>query len=107
MTNFDWNNYFEQHPMFSDLTKAEVQTLLNDEVSEEREFETDQVIIREGESADSIFLIGSGSVSALHGEKGQKISLSTLFQGNFFGEMGLFEKKPRSQQWPLKNPVCC
>src|SRR5262249_40039587 len=52
--------------------------------------------ICEGDSGDSFFLIGSGSVEVvLSGARGETILLSVLFRGDTFGEMGLFEQRPR------------
>jgi len=101
---FDWRSYLRHHPIFSTLPDAEIQTLLDDEVSTERKFEKDQVIIREREPGNSIFLIGSGSVLVLHGEKGQKIPLLTLYKEDFFGEMALFEERPRSATVIAQEP---
>lgn len=101
---FDWKSYLRHHPIFSTLPDAEIQTLLDSTVSKQREFEKDEVIIREREPGNSIFLIGSGSVLVLHGEKGQKIPLLTLYKEDFFGEMALFEERPRSATVIAQEP---
>ena len=62
MKTFDWKSLLQQNPLFSDLGEEEVAKLLDDEVSEENEYAQDSIIIKQGELADSMFLIGSGSV---------------------------------------------
>lgn len=97
MKTFDWQRLLRQHSLFSSLSEEEIARLLDDEVSQERDCPQDQVILREGIWADSIFLIGSGAVSVVLLKKdGEKVTLSTLRGGEFFGEMALLEKRPRS-----------
>ena len=94
--SLDWQSILGGHPLFSSLSTEEIEKLLADEVSNERDCPKDYVILREGESGDSIFLIGSGEVSVVSLRKGDhKIPLCTLRTGEFFGEMALFERRPR------------
>lgn len=94
--SLDWQSILGGHPLFSSLSTEEIEKLLADEVSNERDCPKDYVILREGELGDSIFLIGSGEVSVVSLRNGgNKIPLSTLRTGEFFGEMALFERRPR------------
>ena len=96
MKKFDWATYIRQHPVLSGLDDPHVQLLLLDEASTEHTYEAGDVIIREGDVGESVFLIGSGSVEVvLSGGGGQTIVLSVLPSGETFGEMGLFERRPR------------
>jgi signal transduction histidine kinase/ActR/RegA family two-component response regulator len=93
---FDWAGLLRCHPTLSSLDDRHVQCLLNEEASTEQSFQPGEVVIREGEVGDSFFLIGSGSVEVvLSGGGGQTILLSRLLRGDTFGEMGLFEGRPR------------
>ena len=97
MKHFKWEELLRRHPIFSRLTAQELTRLLEDEVSVERECPPQSVILREGEVGDSIFLIGSGAVQVvLLGKDGQEIVLALFRNGDVFGEMGLFQGKPRS-----------
>ena len=96
MKTFDWTTFIRQHPVLSGLDDRHVHLLLLDEASTERTYGPGDVIIREGDVGESIFLIGSGSVEVvLSGGDGQTIVLSVLPSGETFGEMGLFERRPR------------
>jgi CRP/FNR family transcriptional regulator, cyclic AMP receptor protein len=105
MKNFKWEDLLRRHPIFSRLAEKEVERLLEDEVSAERECPPQSVILREGEGGDSIFLIGSGAVQiVLLGKDGQEIVLAILRNGEVFGEMSLFQQKPRSATVIAKEP---
>jgi signal transduction histidine kinase len=94
---FDWAELLGHHPFLSTLDEKTLQCLLSEEVSTEYSYEPGAVIVREGEIGDSIFLIGSGSAEAVLSAGGdQAISLSLMRRGETFGEMGFFERRPRS-----------
>ena len=61
MKDFNWKDFLKRHPLFWSLNEKEIEQLLKDEVSDERDYPQGRVIIREGEVGDSVFLIGSGS----------------------------------------------
>jgi signal transduction histidine kinase/CheY-like chemotaxis protein len=94
---FDWAELLRHDSIFSTLGDKDLQWLLSDEASTECSYEPGAVIVREGEIGDSIFLIGSGSAEAvLSAGSDQTILLSLMLSGETFGEMSLFEKRPRS-----------
>ena len=67
------------------------------EVSQTRRFEREQVILTQEESGESLYFIAEGRVRVvLYGEDGKEITLSTLREGEFFGEMALIDGEPRS-----------
>jgi CRP-like cAMP-binding protein len=97
MKKFNWQEFIRTHPLFSSLNETEIDELLQEELSEEKEFPQGTLIIREGEVKDTIFLIGSGSVQVVLSEKGgNETSLSILRKGEIFGEMAVLDKRPRS-----------
>ena len=97
MKSFNWQNLLHSHPIFLSLTEEEIAHLLKDEVSHERVYPPDTVILREGEVSDSVFLLSSGSVQVtLGGTRGPRRSLAILQTGEIFGEMAVLERKPRS-----------
>jgi len=97
MKAFDWQNLLCSHPIFSGLNAEELANLLRDEVSQERVYPQDTVILREGEVGDSVFLLSAGSVQVrLSGTAGPLMPLAIIQTGEIFGEMAVLERKPRS-----------
>jgi signal transduction histidine kinase len=59
--------------------------------------EPGEVIFREGDPGDLLYLVGEGSVKiSKSGRGGQQETLSYIQPGNFFGEMALLDGQPRS-----------
>src|SRR5437660_7011842 len=62
-----------------------------------RSAEAGSVIVSAEEPGDSLFVIARGKVKVvLYGETGREIILSLLHAGDFFGEMSLLDRQPRS-----------
>jgi hypothetical protein len=59
-------------------------------------FPEGQILFREGDPADSVFRLLSGSVDILRELDGDPILLGTVGAGQFLGEMGVVENRPRS-----------
>ncbi len=96
MKAFNWQDLLAQHPVFSSLTQGEVAQLLK-AASQERVYSRGGVVVREGEAGDSLFLIGAGSAQVtLQGPDGQPSPLAVLKAGEFFGEVAVLERRPRS-----------
>ena len=56
-----------------------------------------EVIFKEGDQGDSLFLVGEGSVKiSKRGRGGEQETLGFIQPGNFFGEMALLDGEPRS-----------
>lgn len=63
------------------------------EQSHRKSFAARNTIIRQGDPANELLYIVEGSVSVLlEDEKGHEIVLAYLNEGEFFGELGLFEE---------------
>src|SRR5205807_2562151 len=62
-----------------------------------RTAEAGSVIVSHEDTGDQLFVIVSGKVKVvLYGETGREIILSILRGGDFFGEMALLDRQPRS-----------
>jgi CRP-like cAMP-binding protein len=97
MKAFNWPQLFNSHPIFSSLNQEDLTQLLKEKTSQERKYAAGDVVVREGEVGDSLFLIGSGSVQVTRqGSGGQSIALATLSATEFFGEVAVLERRPRS-----------
>lgn len=55
-----------------------------------------EVIVRQGEAGDCMFVIQEGEVEVLREESGKELVLAVLKEGDFFGEMAIFERQVRS-----------
>lgn len=81
--------------VFSDLQVRELAAISS--VTAEQDFPKDEIVVREGEPGDTMFLIISGEVSVIrnYGNE-QETLIAKITQDDYFGEMALFEDKPRS-----------
>ncbi|MBF0368720.1 MAG: cyclic nucleotide-binding domain-containing protein [Magnetococcales bacterium] len=62
-----------------------------------RVFKRGEMIIREGDVDNSMYVIQSGAVEVFRlDHKGQEMIFTTLEKGDVFGEMSLFDSAPRS-----------
>jgi CRP/FNR family transcriptional regulator, cyclic AMP receptor protein len=77
-------------PIFSGMPKKELKTMAHSFV--ERSFGPGTVIENEGDKGVSFYLITEGSVNVRKGTK----SIAKLSRGQFFGELSLLDKEPRS-----------
>jgi CRP/FNR family transcriptional regulator, cyclic AMP receptor protein len=59
-------------------------------------FAEGQVLFREGDPANSVFRLLSGAVDILRDLDGDPILLGTIGAGQFIGEMGVVENRPRN-----------
>jgi CRP-like cAMP-binding protein len=55
-----------------------------------------EIIFRQGEVGDCMYVILSGKVEVIQESEGRKLRLAELGEGDFFGEMALIEKEVRS-----------
>jgi uncharacterized membrane protein len=82
-------------PMFQDLGNEDL-AILGDSLVERR-FAAGAVIMNLGDAGTSMFLVAEGHVNIfLPGEASRRISLKDLARGEYFGELALFDDKPRS-----------
>lgn len=64
-----------------------------------------EVIIRQGESGDSMYEIQDGQVEVIQEKDGREVPLAVLGRGDFFGEMAIFEREVRSATVRAKGEV--
>ncbi len=64
-----------------------------------------EIIIRQGESGDSMYEIQDGQVEVIQEKDGQEVRLAMLGKGDFFGEMAIFEREVRSATIRTKGEV--
>jgi len=77
-------------PLFSKLAERELLRVI--QVAEVHEFAAGDIVMREGDRGDQLFVVLEGLVHIIHG--GQ--TLSEVAPGEHFGEMALIRSAPRS-----------
>jgi hypothetical protein len=83
--------------IFEKLSISELAAVAS--VTEEVVYAPGQIVIKEGETGDTMYLILAGEVSVLkrqEGEENHEIELDRIGAGDYFGEMALFEDILRS-----------
>src|SRR5438132_11453823 len=81
-------------PLFESLTPDDLDSL--SKRLEQVEYPEADVIFRQGDEGSSLFIIEDGAVEISYGEGRGRITLATLFTGQYFGELSLFDGSPRS-----------
>ena len=61
-----------------------------------KEYKNGEIIIKQGESGNCMYVIQSGEVEVLQDNNGSQVRLAVRKSGDFFGEMALFSKEMRS-----------
>ena len=59
-------------------------------------YEDGEILIRQGEVGDCMYVIQEGKVEVLIEENGQEVQLAIRSAGDFIGEMAIFERDVRS-----------
>ncbi len=70
-----------------------------------KEYADREVICREGDRGDSMFVIQSGRAEAVRYNGGAEHVVGELKAGDVFGEMAIFDRQPRSATVRAKGPA--
>ncbi|HEY4157356.1 MAG TPA: DUF1003 domain-containing protein [Polyangiaceae bacterium] len=82
-------------PMFQGLSEDDLSALAKS--VQERTFAAGQVVINQGDRGTEMFIVANGHVNIfLPGEASRRVSLKDIARGEYFGELALFDDKPRS-----------
>ena len=84
-------------PLFSNLSPPQLDNIGTHMTM--RTIEKGEVILRQGELADTIFIIIAGQVKVYISDEHdshREVIVSTLGAGDFFGEISLFDQEPRT-----------
>ena len=84
-------------PLFCNLSPSQLDSIGSHLAM--RVVEKGDVIVRQGEVADTIFIIVAGQVKVyIHDdhESDKEVIVSTLGAGDFFGEIAMFDREPRT-----------
>ncbi len=82
-------------PMFEGLGDEDLDALASSLV--ERTLRAGEMIFDQGDSGTEMYIVASGHVNIhLPGEASRRVSLKDIARGEYFGELALFDDKPRS-----------
>ena len=94
-----------QVELFQGIDTAELQ-LIAEEMTEQS-YDDGEVLFREGDPGDRLFILLSGAMNVYVERDGKVISYNRLQAGEFFGEMALIEAVPRSATVRAEAPSVC
>ena len=95
--------FLKRIPIFKSLNTTELRMIA--EVTLEEEFSVGEVIFSEGQTGDCMYFVFEGRINIFAGAP-PKIQVLRVFEsGDFFGEMGLFDDKPRAASAMAIDPA--
>lgn len=87
-------------PLFEGLSSRDLDAIIS--ILHRREYETDEVLFRQGNPGVGMFIIQSGAIDIVYDPTGD--TLATLKNGDFFGELALLNETPRSASAIARKP---
>ncbi|GAB4280048.1 MAG: hypothetical protein Kow0029_24400 [Candidatus Rifleibacteriota bacterium] len=86
--------FLKKISIFSSLSSYELRKIA--EVLSEEEFAAGEILFSEGDFGDCMYLVVEGKISIFTGKAPAIKILAGFEKGDFFGEMGLYDDKPRA-----------
>ena len=109
-----WENYFnkksnddpviqslESIPVFDNLTSKEFHEISR--LVHKRIYKKGEIIFKKDSPGEGMYIVLSGSVKIK--DPDSKTNFASLTKNNFFGEMALLDKEPRSAQAEANSPT--
>ena len=87
-----YESFLEEVPLLASLTPYERSKVAD--ALETQKFTPGEVIIKEGDTGDSFYLLESGTADAFKGDTGNQVM--QYKKGDFFGELALLNNAPRA-----------
>jgi diguanylate cyclase (GGDEF)-like protein len=96
------SEFLKRIRIFCDLTDGEIQDLLK--ILHSRELQKEEILFRQGDPGGELFVVESGAMGiAVTLDDGKNLEIANFGKGDFFGEMSIFEKEPRSASCYAKS----
>jgi CRP/FNR family transcriptional regulator, cyclic AMP receptor protein len=86
-------------PMFSDFSKRHLDRLSKE--TDELVFEPGQIIVKEGDLGETLFVVLEGSAKVIRGRK----RVGEVVPGDFFGELSTIDGGPRTATVVAETPM--
>jgi CRP/FNR family transcriptional regulator, cyclic AMP receptor protein len=61
-----------------------------------KEYLDGEIICRQGEIGDGLYVVQAGQLEVLQEESGREVIIANLRSGDIFGEMAIIDRRPRS-----------
>lgn len=90
----DLHSFLEKIPLFSSIPRDQLHAIA--ELCVPLSAQKGDIVFREGEPGDSMYIVKSGSVGVYVGNGNSERFVSYLLRGDFFGEMALLTGRSRS-----------
>jgi len=90
----DHSSLLREIPLFESMEDADLVALGNKLT--QKAFGEGDVIFAQGDEGDAMYLIEEGAVDIVAGSGHQRVTLASLFGGQYFGELSLLDGAPRS-----------
>lgn len=88
-------HYLRKVPIFSSVTVRDLLAMA--QITSERQCAPQEAIVREGEAGDTLYLVVRGEFQVLKASLGSDpVPIARIGSTDFFGEMALFDREPRS-----------
>jgi len=87
-------SFFTSVGLFRDVPQQELRPILTIACTEN--FAAGDIILLEGEATNDLLIVRSGKVEVYVSRAEQKIRITELGPGSYFGEMSVFDDYPRS-----------
>ena len=89
------HSILEKVPLFKGLGDEALARLI--QATTRKHYDKDTIVVEENEMGETLYMILSGKVKVTNiGPDGKEVILSMLGPGEFFGEMSLLDREPRS-----------
>ena len=91
----DKQGFLKSVRIFSDLTNEEIQAFLR--LLHPRTLRKGETLFQQGDAGGEMFVVESGAMGiAVTLDDGKNLEIAEFKKGDFFGEMSIFEREPRS-----------
>jgi len=90
----DHPHVLRQIPLFESMEDADL-AALGVKLSS-RTFQEGDVVFAQGDEGDAMYIIEEGAVDIVAGTGSQRVTVASLFNGQYFGELSLLDGAPRS-----------
>ena len=95
MSDIDNISILKKVQIFSDIPEEELDIIESE--MRVREYKAGELLFKEGDPGDEMYIVIAGRVSVfVIDNEGEEVSLYEMAKGDFFGEMSIIERAPRS-----------